>query len=309
LGVACKAIRAFPSCMAVVTFAVLISVVWTVIWAFSVAGVAEAMAQGSDDDSTALSGGVLFLLLISFYWGGMVISNLAHVTVSGAVAEWWFVSPSALALDSRSSTVVGRALCRALSSSFGSICLGSFIVAFLASMRALLRSMHKANRILACCVDCFLAVIEGWMMYVNRFAFVYIAIYGDDFMTAGRRVNGVFSNRGFWNTIVNDWVLSTVLSIGAFGIAVTTAAFAWALGAAILHKEEHAAAVAFAGFLCGGLIATATMGALDSAVATVYVAFGEDPRILKDNHPQAFHELYDAWNTYYPEVITFVILA
>jgi hypothetical protein len=75
--------------MAVVVFAMFVSIAWTLSWAFALAGVAETNARVGGDDAAELNGGIVFLMLLSFYWGGMVVSNLAHVTVSGAVAEWY----------------------------------------------------------------------------------------------------------------------------------------------------------------------------------------------------------------------------
>jgi len=35
-------------------------------------------------------GGVLFLLLVSAFWGSLVLQYIVHCTTSGLVAEWWF---------------------------------------------------------------------------------------------------------------------------------------------------------------------------------------------------------------------------
>jgi hypothetical protein len=50
------------------------------------------------------------------------------------------------------------------------------------------------------------------------------------------------------------------------------------------------------------------MGALDSAVAAVYVLFADDPSGLRDHHPSEFHELYCGWEKVYPDVVAYVIL-
>jgi hypothetical protein len=57
----------------------------------------------------------------------MVCTNVAHVTVAGSVATWWFAPAPAR----QSQTAVRASLRRALSTSFGSICYGSLIIAVL----------------------------------------------------------------------------------------------------------------------------------------------------------------------------------
>ena len=49
------------------------------------------------------------------------------------------------------------------------------------------------------------------------------------------------------------------------------------------------------GLLAGLMLAQVAASAVDSAVATIYCAFGEDPEAMKRNHPTDFGKLYYAW--------------
>ena len=40
--------------------------------------------------ASAGPGGLLFLLLVSAFWGSLVLQYIVHCTASGVVAEWWF---------------------------------------------------------------------------------------------------------------------------------------------------------------------------------------------------------------------------
>ena len=62
------------------------SVAWVVLWVLGIVGIDAATSNGAALSNPA----AVFLLLISFYWGGTVAMNVAHVSVSGAVASWWF---------------------------------------------------------------------------------------------------------------------------------------------------------------------------------------------------------------------------
>jgi len=135
-----------------------------------------------------------------------------------------------------------------------------------------------------------------------------VAIYGDDFATAGKRVNNLFFNRGFWDTIINDWVINRVLSVGAVGIALCTSFFGYIMGGVTLSSSGASNFFAIYGFVIGLSMASVVVSTIDSAVATVYVAFGEDPDSLRANHPHEFRQLYDGWQQAYPQVVGYILL-
>lgn len=232
---------------------------------------------------------------------------MAHVAVAGAVSSWWFHP----ALDQKSGAA-GAALWRASTTSFGSVALGSLLVALIEATRAVLKNTRRAGpvgRCCACCLDCVLAVVDAWTRFLNRYAFVFVAMYGENFAEAGAHADDLFVRRGFWNTVVNDWVLSNVLFISTLGIGLLTALFAFLLGHLVLaHPSNHAGPLGLVGLAAGCLAAQVTFGAVSSGVATVYVAFAEDPAALKANHPEAFELLFDGWNSAYPHVLTHVVL-
>jgi hypothetical protein len=187
LSSAAAALRVHPASLCVVASTMLISMCWSVVWSLGAVGVMES-AVNED-----LRGFLLALLLLSFYWGGTVVSNVSHVAVSGTVASWYFMPAT-----HQDSSAAWKSLYRACIPSFGSIALGSLIVALLETTRSLLRTVRgNGGRCIACCVDCILAVIESWAVYINRYAFVYVAMYGDSFATSGSRVHDLFFRRGF----------------------------------------------------------------------------------------------------------------
>ena len=115
--------------------------VWVVTWAFSFLftyayvwniynNCVANSYYGQDDncDSSPL-GGTYFGFLISLYWGGSVIMNIVHVTVAGSFASWYFLYPV-----QKQENPTWKSMMRALTTSFGSICLGSLIVAIVKSI-------------------------------------------------------------------------------------------------------------------------------------------------------------------------------
>lgn len=106
-----------------------------------------------------MNGGIIFLLLVCFYWGHQVISNVVHVTVAGTVGTWWF---NPVLANSCCSSGVTSSFKRATTFSFGSICLGSLIVAIVNAVRSMVRMMRNSDDgIVICIADCILGCIEG----------------------------------------------------------------------------------------------------------------------------------------------------
>jgi Plasma-membrane choline transporter len=106
---------------------------------------------------------VVFLCLFSFYWVHQVLHNTVHVTVTGVIGSWWF-APATTSDEQAPSCGYGSAidgsLYRAMTYSFGSICFGSFLVAFIQTLRALENSeRRKDSNLLLCIIQCAIACI------------------------------------------------------------------------------------------------------------------------------------------------------
>lgn len=249
LKVAEKAISKHKTTYLIAIIFTIVQIAWVAVWALALLGVANNMSTDSNTSSTGYledgatcssssqcisnscklySSGrkcanttsqffkssastyvVYFFMLISFYWGLQVFKNIAHVTVSGTVATFWYNSESAGA--------TGSSLKRATTTSFGSICFGSLLVAILQALRALAESQREEGSFLGCICECILGCLQSLMEYFNRWAFVYVGIYGYKFTQAGKAVIELFHQRGF-DAIINDDLIGNVLSFGALGV-------------------------------------------------------------------------------------------
>ena len=69
----------------------------------------------------------------------------------------------------------------------------------------------------ACLAECILSCLRGIMEYMNKWAFCYVGIYGYDFITSGKAVMALFTNRG-WTAVINDDLASTALGLSALCI-------------------------------------------------------------------------------------------
>jgi hypothetical protein len=169
----------------------------------------DYMTGGSDVDSATPPLYVFFLLFLSLYWGIQVIKSVVQTTIAGTLACWWFQ-------PTRESPVRGS-LFRSLTTSFGSVCLGSLLVALVQAVRQVVEMLRQQVRrrsensdrrggggsaLFASCCLCLLDGLLDWvdkaMQYFNKYAFCYVAAYGLGFVQAGKLVTTLFYSRYVW---------------------------------------------------------------------------------------------------------------
>lgn len=83
---------------------------------------------------------------------------------------------------------------RAMTYSFGSISLGSLLVAIIQFMRQICSAAQRgaANEgnlvgsILFCILGCLIGILEWAVEFLNRYAFSYIALYGKSYIAAAK---------------------------------------------------------------------------------------------------------------------------
>lgn len=195
---------------------------WTAIWLLSIIGVYVKTLHVDENGNyeSHMSGFVVILYLLSYYWTQQVIKNVIHVTVAGVVGTWWIVPIEASSCCSPS---ILDSFLRSVTNSFGSICCGSLLVAVIQTLHQLVIQARREgeDNILLCLLECIISLLERIMLYFNKWAFVYVGLYGYEYMEAGKRVMTLFQARG-WTTIINDDLISNTLGLMSLVIAALT---------------------------------------------------------------------------------------
>ena len=227
-------------------------------------------------------------LLLSLFWTSAVISNVVHCTTSAAVAKWWVVGyPSAMMVQEGFET--------ATTTSLGSICLGSLLVAVIRTLRTLLyfasRQMEKKNgrssgalrQLQSCCVGLLrylLTVMDRLVVYFNRYALCFVAIYHSDFRTASVSASNLFRTRG-WSTLLNDDIIDVVMNIGHVIIGTTSMSTGYIYGRLTGLGHAYTVLLTVFGFVAGYLLSIVALSTISSAVSTVYVCYVDNPHALQ----------------------------
>ena len=222
----------------------------------------------------------------SLYWGVAVLGNVAAVATCGGVGTWYF-ERAAFERGACCCKPAADSLGRALTSSFGSICAGSLLVAIVQAVGSLLRwielqAQQEGNLVfvlLACCLRCVFGLVEQCLEMFNEWAYVYVALYGTGFATAGRAVWRLVHAQGLTH-IATGLVADTVLG---YGVALTTVAGTVAGSAASRRgggrrgrRAADAIAAAVSAVLSLALGATC-LSPMRAAIRTLLVCFAEAP--------------------------------
>jgi len=276
----------FPATTYTAYLFLLLQVIWVIFWVWT-----ASLSQNFATNSTMAYIFCVFLIL-SFYWTSQVLKNIVHVTASGTFATWYFLHGT-IGIPSNPTL---KSFKRATTTSFGSICLGSLMVAILKTLRALVRGLRtEKNEILVCVADCIIGILDNLLRYFNMYAFTQVAIYGKSYCQAARDTWNLIQSHGV-EAIINDNLISGVLAMGAFLGGIVCAIISGII--AIETISQYWITCAVLGFVIGFATTMTAMEVVESGVATIFVCFAMDPLALKRNDPYLYNKFQDTYSNY-----------
>jgi Plasma-membrane choline transporter len=292
-------LREYPAPIYVAWASIPVQIVWFVVWVSTFIA-AERLRW--------VNGYAFWLfLLVSLYWVAQVIKNVVHVTAAGTFASWYFYAKEDTK-DARHGHVgmppnpTLHAFKRSVTTSFGSICLGSLIVAILQTLRTLARLVrrgkgnHWALRMIACCCECMLSVVERLLQYFNLYAFSLVAIYGMTYWQSAKETMHLIRSHGI-EAIINDDLIVPVLTMGCVAGGLVCGAVG-GLMALSLEMAVYIPYMAVLGFLIGFIMMIVALSVVESGVVTIFVCFALDPEALRRNNPHLYHKFTSTYRLY-----------
>jgi len=276
-------IQNYPATQLTAYLSILVQIAWVCLWMFAL-----VIAQRFSGTLSAVS---LIFLLLSLYWVTEVIKNVVHVTVSGVVATVYFMG------DMMPTNPTLGALKRSLTTSFGSICLGSLIVSLIKTLRALVQTMRSENNnILLCLVDCILGCIDSLVQYFNHYAYCQVAIYGKSFVEAAKATWQLIKYAGL-EAIANDNLIDGVLWMGVLFNALITGLAGLLIAKIPIFDYSDVSYILFiVGFVIGFIMMILAMQVIDSGVACTFVCFAEDREVLHRTNPELYQRLVETYH-------------
>ena len=145
------------------------------------------------------------------------------------------------------------------------------------------------------------------LRYFNKWAFVYVGLYGYSYIEAGKNVFTLFQNRG-WEAIIADDLVSNVFFFLSLCVGLICAAIGFAFNENSPagwfdnspSPDTISATCAGLGFVAGLVLSSILMSTIASAVNTVIVCFAEGPAEFEANHPELSRKMRETWLEFYP---------
>eukprot|EP01084_Bolivina_argentea_P249815 418346_1 len=281
-------------------FVILFDIAWIFIWGslFAVYIVTRPVVTTCNDSGECINVAntnnfIIFLLLVSMYWGFQVNQNISHMTTCGVSATWYFST----SIDHKPTPAAFK---RTMTTSFGSVCLGSLLVAILQAIRAMLRSVRDRN-IIGFIAMCLLNCIEWAIRYFNKYAFAQCAIYGTSYIESAKATWSLFTSRGIF-AIINDDLTGLTISAGAVIGGVVSAGVATGIAYTFYGAKEELIIAAIGGFVVGYILCAVILMVLASSVVALFVCYAEDPAAMYNNRNEEYNRLteaHDKWADVY----------
>lgn len=105
------------------------------------------------------------------FFTAQVLSACVHVTIAGVIGTWW-VAPEE---NGFCSGAVCNSFIRTMTTSFGSICFGSLLVAIIRSLEAIARQARQSEDGAAAIIACICGKL-GLVKYFLFFAFFFLLL-------------------------------------------------------------------------------------------------------------------------------------
>jgi hypothetical protein len=211
------------------------------------------------------SGFVILLFIMCFFWTQQVIMNTVHVTVAGVVGQWYF-------RNTDTTSLVWRAFTRSITTSFGSICFGSLIVAIIKTIHYIVRMARRNdNNLVVCCADCILGCLEGIVEYFNEYAYAYVGIYGISYIESAKRTWNLAKDN-IITALFNDNLIYPVLMFATLFVGIFTGFVCWIISGSLYITIS----CAFVGFAIASIITNI----VHSSIVALFVCYLDNTSLL-----------------------------
>lgn len=240
--------------------------------------------------------GLIAFTTFAMYWISEWLKNTIHTTISGVYGSWYF-NPNAMPKGA-----TRGAFKRAVTYSFGSISLGSLLVAIIQFLRQLCSAAQRnaasdgnvVGAILFCVLGCLIGILNWAVEFLNRYAFSYIALYGKSYIAAAKDTWKMIKNRGI-DALVNECLIGPVLSMGSTFVGYSCALLAYLYliftSPAYNSDGDYTPVVVAFAFLIGLQICNIFTTPLGSGIDTIFVAMAWDPEVLMREHGDLYHRM------------------
>jgi len=229
-----------------------------------------------------------------------VAFNTCHVTFCGVFGRWYYGKNDSQSVKTSAKVAFG--------SSFGSICLGSLIIAVVRAMEAVARKMMNDAEesgnyvacVIACIITCIIQCIGDILEWISLYAYVQVAVRGLGFIDATK---ATYSMATISNLIyvVSAILVEWVVGMGAAFCGLTGGVVAGLLGYLACDVPEFCVVLAVIGaifgLLSGCIAGGSAVGVMNSGSVTILMSWAEKPEVLQRTHPELHTKFHNVIGT------------
>ncbi|DBA03635.1 TPA: hypothetical protein N0F65_006814 [Lagenidium giganteum] len=245
---------------------------------------------------------LLVFHIFGFLWTNQLIQAISICTIAGAVAQYYWTAPDEHGKRKMESHVpVLRSLGFTLRFHLGSLCFGSFIIAFVQLLRLIMeyidhntKQLQQSNKMvkvalmgIKCCLWCF----EKCLKFLSKNAYIIIAMKGSSFCSAAVEAFKIILSNLARVAVVNSisffllLLVKVTISLGAGMVVFVVLSHSDQLQLGELSPKPVTSALApvLATCILAWLVASAFTNVYDGAIDTILVCFCEDTQMNGEN--------------------------
>lgn len=220
----------------------------------------------------------MFYHLMGMFWTSQFILAVGMTTIAGATATWYWTADKA----NLPKSPVRKAFGNVLRYHAGSLALGSFIIASIKMIRFCLKysekQLKKSNNIVArkilLWLNCCFAIVEKVLKFLNRNAYIEIAVYGYSFCKAAKRAFELITRNVLRVAAVN-LIGDFLLFVGKCMIATMTGVVC-AVFLRYVDDLSYYMTICWMTTMFAYFIAQSFMDTYEMAIDTILMCFCED---------------------------------
>lgn len=272
----------------------------------------NATAGITDVPDSAMKDYLLVFHFFMFLWMNQFVQGIALMVIAGAVTTWYF-RPREMDEDGRplKGNPILNAVKRTLFFHAGSVAFGSFLVAVVQLLRAILAYLDKQSqnaqkkncilKLIFKCVACCLWCFEKCVKYICRQAYVIVIMDSKSFCAAAFSVFGLLTTNTAQMGLV-AMISTYVMLLGkvVIDLACVAACYLWLSSDTTYTDDTKATYVSNALFptlicaMVAHFVASVFLTVYDMAIETILIAYLRD----KDNNEPGEYYMGESLNKF-----------
>lgn len=189
---------------------------------------------------------VYLLVILSYLWSTMTFEYVEYLTVSGVASSWYFLNGT----EYFPSSPILQSYKRAMTTSFGSASFAGFLIAIIQFLQFIIRSYLSSECdsdngvlnilccLLKCCALCILSILETLISLLSRYALIYCAAFGINYMAGAKRWLELECTR-FVDILMNGCIVSTATTYNLLIYSIASAFAGFGFGYLIFNKNDE----------------------------------------------------------------------